>query len=87
MALSARASGPRLLTLTRTVTNLPTAVTALPSRLVRVTLGGCREVTMKATVEAALTGEDSIKMQKLLDAIESLDDVQDVYTSAVMDEA
>ena len=45
------------------------------------------EVTMKATVEAALTGEDSIKMQKLLDAIESLDDVQDVYTSAVMDES
>ena len=45
------------------------------------------EVTMKATVEAALTGEDAIKMQKLLDAIESLDDVQDVYTSAVMDEA
>ena len=44
------------------------------------------EVTMKATVEAALTGEDAIKMQKLLDAIESLDDVQDVYTSAVMDE-
>ena len=45
------------------------------------------EVTMKATIEAALTGEDAIKMQKLLDAIESLDDVQDVYTSAVMDEA
>ena len=44
------------------------------------------EVTMKATVEAALTGEDAFKMQKLLDAIESLDDVQDVYTSAVMDE-
>ncbi len=44
------------------------------------------EVTMKATVEAALTGEDAIKMQKLLDAIESLDDVQDVYTLAVMDE-
>ena len=42
---------------------------------------------MKATIEAALTGEDAIKMQKLLDAIESLDDVQDVYTSAVMDEA
>ena len=45
------------------------------------------EVTMKATVEAALSGDDALKMQKLLDAIESLDDVQDVYTSAVMDEA
>jgi len=26
-------------------------------------------------------------MQKLLDALESLDDVQDVYTSAVIEEA
>jgi transcriptional/translational regulatory protein YebC/TACO1 len=45
------------------------------------------EVTMKATTEAVLTGDDALKMQKLLDAIEALDDVQDVYTSAVMDEA
>ncbi|MEO8384345.1 MAG: YebC/PmpR family DNA-binding transcriptional regulator [Betaproteobacteria bacterium] len=45
------------------------------------------EVTMKATTEAVLTGDDAVKMQKLLDAIEALDDVQDVYTSAVMDEA
>ena len=44
------------------------------------------EVTMKATTEAMLTGDDAFKMQKLLDAIEALDDVQDVYTSAVMDE-
>ena len=44
------------------------------------------EVTMKATTEAVLTGDDALKMQKLLDAIEALDDVQDVYTSAVMDE-
>lgn len=45
------------------------------------------EVTMRATNEAVLTGDDALKMQKLLDAIEALDDVQDVYTSAVMDEA
>lgn len=45
------------------------------------------EVTMKATTETPLAGDDAVKMQKLLDAIESLDDVQDVYTSAVMDEA
>ena len=45
------------------------------------------EVTMKATNETELHGEDAIKMQKLLDAIEALDDVQDVYSSAVMDEA
>lgn len=45
------------------------------------------EVTMKPTNETLLTGDDAAKMQKLLDALESLDDVQDVYTSAVMDEA
>jgi len=27
-----------------------------------------------------------VKMQKLIDVLESLDDVQDVYTSVVMDE-
>ena len=43
------------------------------------------EVTMKPTTEASLTGEDAARMQKLLDAIESVDDVQDVYTNAVMD--
>jgi len=43
------------------------------------------EVTMKPAIEIPLTGEDAAKMQKLLDALESLDDVQEVYTSAVMD--
>lgn len=43
------------------------------------------EVTMKANSEALITGEDAIRMQKLLDALESLDDVQDVYTTAVLD--
>ena len=42
------------------------------------------EVTMRAQNEAVLTGDDAIKMQKLLDALEDLDDVQDVYTSAVI---
>ena len=45
------------------------------------------EVTMKANTETLLAGDDAAKMQKLLDVLESLDDVQDVYTSAVMDEA
>jgi YebC/PmpR family DNA-binding regulatory protein len=44
------------------------------------------EVTMKPSNETEFTGEDAIKMQKLLDALESLDDVQDVYTTAVIDE-
>ena len=43
------------------------------------------EVTMKALNETELAGDDAVRMQKLLDALESLDDVQDVYTSAVMD--
>ena len=45
------------------------------------------EVTMKPGTETALAGEDALRMQKLIDALESLDDVQDVYTTAVMDEA
>jgi YebC/PmpR family DNA-binding regulatory protein len=45
------------------------------------------EVIMKPTTESTLTGDDAAKMQKLLDALEALDDVQEVYTSAVMDEA
>ena len=40
------------------------------------------EVTMKPSTETELSGDDAAKMQKLLDALESLDDVQDVYTSA-----
>ena len=43
------------------------------------------EVTMKPTTESALAGEDAAKMQRLLDAIEALDDVQEVYTNAVLD--
>jgi len=45
------------------------------------------EVTMKSSTETVFTGDDAVKMQKLLDALESLDDVQEVYTSAVIEEA
>ncbi|MDD2990414.1 MAG: YebC/PmpR family DNA-binding transcriptional regulator [Zoogloea sp.] len=44
------------------------------------------EVTMKPLNETELVGDDALRMQKLLDALESLDDVQAVYTSAAMDE-
>jgi len=44
------------------------------------------EIIMKPTTENSLAGDDAIKMQKLLDALESLDDVQEVYTSAVLDQ-
>ncbi len=43
------------------------------------------EVIMKPNMENAMSGDDAVKMQKLLDALESLDDVQEVYTSAVID--
>jgi transcriptional/translational regulatory protein YebC/TACO1 len=32
-----------------------------------------------------LKGEEGVRMQKLLDALENVDDVQDVYTTAVID--
>ena len=44
------------------------------------------EVTMKPGNEVEFKGEDGARMQKLLDALEALDDVQDVYTSAVIEE-
>ncbi len=46
------------------------------------------EITMKPLNEVELSGEDAAKMQKLIDALEDLDDVSHVYTSAVFaDEA
>ena len=45
------------------------------------------EVIQKSLNEAEFTGDDAAKMHKLLDALESLDDVQEVYTSAVLSEA
>ena len=44
------------------------------------------EVTMKPSNEVILSGDDAIKMQKLLDALENLDDVQNVYTTAVLED-
>lgn len=43
------------------------------------------EVTFKPTTENTLSGDDSLRMQKLIDALEALDDVQEVYTTAVAD--
>lgn len=43
------------------------------------------EVTMKPSTHTELTGDDAIKMQKLLDALENLDDVQEVYTNAIIE--
>jgi YebC/PmpR family DNA-binding regulatory protein len=45
------------------------------------------EVTMKPSTEVVFTGDAAARMQKLLDAIESLDDVQNAYTNAIIDDA
>jgi len=44
------------------------------------------EITMKPLNETALAGEEAARMRRLLDALEGLDDVQDVYTTASMEE-
>jgi len=43
------------------------------------------EVTMRAENTIELSGEDAQRMQKLLDVIEDLDDVQDVYHNAELE--
>jgi YebC/PmpR family DNA-binding regulatory protein len=40
------------------------------------------EVTMRADTPIELTGDDAARMQKLLDVLEDLDDVQDVFHNA-----
>lgn len=42
------------------------------------------EITMKSCNEVQLFGDDAVKMQKLIDALEELDDVQNVYISAIL---
>ena len=44
------------------------------------------EVTMRAENTVALAGEDAARMQKLLDILEDLDDVQNVYHNAEISE-
>jgi YebC/PmpR family DNA-binding regulatory protein len=43
------------------------------------------EVTMRAENPIEVTGDDAVRMQKLLDALEDLDDVQDVFHNAELD--
>ena len=44
------------------------------------------EVTMRAENTIELSGEEGAKMQRLLDIIEDLDDVQDVFHNASISE-
>lgn len=43
------------------------------------------EVVMKPDMETLFEGDNAIKMQKLLDALENLDDVQEIFTNAVIE--
>jgi YebC/PmpR family DNA-binding regulatory protein len=43
------------------------------------------EITMKASGESVLAGEDAARMRRLLDALDEIDDVQDVYTNAALE--
>jgi transcriptional/translational regulatory protein YebC/TACO1 len=44
------------------------------------------EVTMRADNVIELSGEDAARMQKLLDVLEDLDDVQNVFHNAEINE-
>jgi len=44
------------------------------------------DITMKALNEVALQGDEAQKMKRLLEALEDLDDVQHVYTSAAIED-
>ncbi|MFZ6759561.1 YebC/PmpR family DNA-binding transcriptional regulator [Undibacterium sp. Ji50W] len=44
------------------------------------------EVVMKPSTETVFAGDEGIKMQKLLDALENLDDVQEVFTNAIIED-
>lgn len=43
------------------------------------------EVTFKPASETVMKGDEAARMQRLLDALEAIDDVQEVYTTAVME--
>ena len=67
------------------VTCLPGEYTRLKEGLTAAGLKADVEgIVMRPMIEVDLTGDEAATMQKLLDALEGLDDVQDVYTSAVI---
>ena len=42
-------------------------------------------VIKRGRMEIKVAGDDAAKMQKLLDALEAIDDVQEIHTTAVME--
>jgi YebC/PmpR family DNA-binding regulatory protein len=61
----------------------PTDFTAVKSALDKAGLKPeVAEITMKPMTQVTLDGDDAARMHKLLDALENLDDVQQVYSNA-----
>ena len=61
----------------------PTDFEAVQKALTGADLGAeLAEVTMRADTPISLSGDDAARMQKLLDVLEDLDDVQEVYHNA-----
>ncbi|MFC0166844.1 YebC/PmpR family DNA-binding transcriptional regulator [Pseudoduganella danionis] len=44
------------------------------------------EIIMKPATETVFSGDNAVKMQKLLDALEALDDVQEVYSNTLIED-
>ncbi len=65
-----------------TPTDFPAVKEALEKAGLKAELA---EVTMKPGTEASLAGDEGERLRRLLDALENLDDVQNVYTTAVID--
>jgi YebC/PmpR family DNA-binding regulatory protein len=66
----------------------PTQFEAVKNALEKVGLKPeVAEVTMRAETPIELAGDDAARMQKLLDVIEDLDDVQEVYHNAEIEES
>jgi transcriptional/translational regulatory protein YebC/TACO1 len=68
------------------VLTTPTAFEAVKNALEAAGLkADVAEVTMRPENPIELSGEDAVRMQKLLDVLEELDDTQAVYHNAEID--
>lgn len=65
---------------------LPDDYDAVEAALAEVSIAtDMAQITMVPDTNMELTGDDAVNMQRILDMLEDLDDVQDVYHNAIMD--
>ena len=65
---------------------LPEDYDAVESALAEASIAtDMAQITMVPDTNMELTGDDAVNMQRVLDMLEDLDDVQDVYHNAIMD--